>query len=68
MVLRGQPKQRERWKRAVDQVNGALGEEVAQVYVAKYFPPNSKAKMEVLVANLSRALGERVDSAHVDGA
>jgi predicted metalloendopeptidase len=38
-TLRGQPKQRERWKRAVDGVNGSLGEQVAQVYVAKYFPP-----------------------------
>ncbi len=45
-TMRGQPKQRERWKRAVDNVNGALGEQVAQVYVAKYFPPASKEKME----------------------
>ncbi len=60
--MRGQPKQRERWKRAVDQVNGALGEQVAQVYVAKYFPPASKAKMEQLVANLRAALGERIDA------
>jgi predicted metalloendopeptidase len=62
VAMRGQPKQRERWKRAVDQVNGALGEQVAQVYVAKYFPPESKAKMEQLVANLRAALGERIDA------
>ncbi len=62
VAMRGQPKQRERWKRAVDQVNGALGEQVAQVYVAKYFPPQSKAKMEQLVANLRAALGERIDA------
>jgi predicted metalloendopeptidase len=61
-TLRGQPKQRERWKRAVDGVNGSLGEQVAQVYVAKYFPPSSKAKMEQLVANLRAALGERIDA------
>ncbi|MBX5459868.1 MAG: M13 family metallopeptidase [Steroidobacteraceae bacterium] len=61
-TLRGQPKQRERWKRAVDAVNGALGEQVAQVYVAKYFPPESKAKMEELVANLRAALAERLDA------
>jgi putative endopeptidase len=61
-TLRGQPKQRERWKRAVDSVNGALGEQVAQVYVSRYFPPQSKAKMEELVANLRAALGERVDA------
>jgi predicted metalloendopeptidase len=61
-TMRGQPKQRERWKRGVDVVNGALGEQVAQVYVAKYFPPESKAKMEALVANLLAALGERIDA------
>jgi predicted metalloendopeptidase len=61
-TMRGQPKQRERWKRGVDVVNGALGEQVAQVYVAKYFPPESKAKMETLVANLRAALGERIDA------
>src|SRR5262245_34008537 len=61
-TMRGQPKQRERWKRGVDVVNGALGEQVAQVYVAKYFPPESKAKMETLVANLRTALGERIDA------
>jgi len=61
-TLRGQPKQRERWKRGVDVVNGSLGEQVAQVYVARYFPPASKAKMEELVANLRAALGERIDA------
>jgi putative endopeptidase len=60
-TMRGQPKQRERWKRAVDQVNGALGEQVGQVYVQQHFPPDSKAKMEVLVKNLLRALGQRLD-------
>jgi putative endopeptidase len=62
LTMRGQPKQRERWKRAVDNVNGALGEQVAQVYVAKYFPPASKEKMEVLVRNLLTSLGERLDA------
>ncbi len=60
-TLRGQPQQRERWKRAVDEVNTALGEEVGQLYVAKYFPPQSKAKMQDLVANLRASLSERID-------
>src|SRR5690606_37601963 len=58
--LRGQPVQRERWKRAVAATNGALGELVGQVYVAEYFPPESKAKMEELVGNLRKALQERL--------
>ncbi|HEY0682911.1 MAG TPA: M13 family metallopeptidase [Steroidobacter sp.] len=58
--LRGQPQQRERWKRGVAITGDALGELVGQVYVKEYFPPESKAKMEVLVANLRAALKERL--------
>jgi predicted metalloendopeptidase len=58
--LRGQPQQRERWKRGVAITGGALGELVGQVYVKEYFPPESKAKMEVLVDNLRAALKERL--------
>ena len=60
-ALRGQPEQRERWKRAVDEVNAALGEPVGRLYVAQYFPPESKAKMLALVADLLAALNERID-------
>jgi predicted metalloendopeptidase len=58
--LRGQPQQRERWKRGVAITGDALGELVGQVYVKEYFPPESKAKMEVLVDNLRAALKERL--------
>ena len=58
--LRGQPQQRERWKRGVAITSGALGELVGQVYVKEYFPPESKAKMEVLVGNLRAALKQRL--------
>jgi putative endopeptidase len=61
-TLRGQPEQRERWKRAVSTVNDALGEQVGQVYVARFFPPGSKAKVQQLVANLRAALSERIDA------
>nr|WP_298719288.1 M13-type metalloendopeptidase [uncultured Steroidobacter sp.] len=58
--LRGQPQQRERWKRGVAITNDALGELVGQVYVKEYFPPESKAKMETLVGNLRAALKQRL--------
>jgi predicted metalloendopeptidase len=61
-TMRGQPQQRERWKRGVDAVDDALGEAVGRLYVAKYFPPESKAKMRQLVANLEAALKERIDA------
>jgi putative endopeptidase len=61
-TMRGQPQQRERWKRGVDAVDDALGEAVGRLYVAKYFPPESKAKMQQLVADLEAALSERIDA------
>ena len=60
-VLTGTPKRRERWKRAVDATGDALGEAVGQMYVAKYFPPSDKARIEAMVQNLIAAFGRRVD-------
>ena len=59
-TLQGQKVQRERWKRAVAFVDGGLGEAVGRVYVAKYFPPESKAKIDALVGELRVALGKRI--------
>ncbi len=60
-TLNGQPQQRERWKRGVQAVNGALGEAIGQVYVQRHFPPEAKAQMLELVENVRRAYGERID-------
>ena len=59
-TLRGQPEQRERWKRGVGAVSNSLGEAVGQIYVERHFPPESKAQMEELVANLREAFAERL--------
>jgi len=60
-TLNGQPQQRERWKRAVQAVNGALGEAVGQIYVQRHFPPEAKQQMLELVENLRTAYGQRID-------
>lgn len=60
--LRGTPKKRERWKRGVAAVNGALGEAVGQVYVERHFPAESKEQMSALVGTLRQALDERLDA------
>ena len=60
-ALSGKTQDRPRWKRAVSSVEGCLGEALGQLYVAKYFPPAAKERMEKLVANLQQALGERID-------
>jgi putative endopeptidase len=58
--LNGQPQQRERWKRGVTFAENALGEAIGRDYVRLYFPPDSKAKMDALVANLRTAMGARI--------
>jgi len=60
-VLSGQPQNQPRWKRGVSAVNGAMGEAVGKLYVAKYFTPEAKAKIDALVHNLLASMGQRID-------
>jgi putative endopeptidase len=60
-VLTGTPKIRDRWKRAVDATNAALGEAVGKLYARRYFPPAEKARAEAMVRNLLTAFGRRID-------
>lgn len=54
-TLTGAPQLRARWKRGVALVEGALGEAVGQLYVARHFPPEAKTRMSQLVDNLVEA-------------
>jgi putative endopeptidase len=54
-TLTGTPQIRERWKRGVSLVEGAMGEAVGRVYVEEHFPPESKRRMDILVGNLTTA-------------
>ncbi|MFV0622461.1 M13 family metallopeptidase [Sphingomonas sp. ac-8] len=60
-TLSGTPQQQERWERAVDFTSDALADSVSQVYVAKYFPPETKAAADALVRNVIDAMGRRLD-------
>jgi predicted metalloendopeptidase len=60
-LLEGTPQLQPRWKRAVDFTSDALGEAVGRLYVARYFPPASKERIEVLVRNLLAAFNTRID-------
>ena len=60
-TLSGTPQQLARWKRAVNATNNALGEAVGKLYVAKYFPPQSKAEVQAMVAKLIDAFRVRID-------
>ncbi|MEO5762950.1 MAG: M13 family metallopeptidase, partial [Vicinamibacteria bacterium] len=59
-TLSGVQTQRDRWKRGVQMVNGALGESVGEAYVAKYFPPAAEAQMAELIENLRGSYQERI--------
>ena len=61
-TLRGAKELRPRWKRAVDAVNGNLGEALGELFVAKTFPPEAKAEMQTLVQNLLKALKHRLQN------
>jgi putative endopeptidase len=61
-TLSGTQQLRERWKRGVSLVEGALGEAVGQEYVARHFPPSHKEHMLRLVENLVAAYRESIES------
>ncbi len=61
-TLSGQPQQQPRWKRAVILVDNQVGEALGKLYVDAYFPPESKAKMDVLVADIKAAMRGRIEN------
>src|SRR5271166_4941197 len=74
-TLSGTPEQRPRWQRGVALVNdpdravthilagrGVLGDAIGQIYAQRYFPPETKAKVEAMVANIIAAYRRRIDA------
>ncbi len=61
-VLRGIEQEQPRWKRGVSLVNGAMGEALGKLYVARHFPPASKQRMDALVANLVSAYRNSINT------
>jgi putative endopeptidase len=60
-VLSGQKVQTPRWQRMSSMTDGTVGELLGQIYVAKYFKPEAKARMVELVANLRKAFAVRIN-------
>ena len=73
-TLSGQKEEQVRWKRAITAVGGGdfgvgdrfgtfgtMGFGVGQLYSAKYFPAEAKAKIQSLVANLKDAYHARIE-------
>jgi predicted metalloendopeptidase len=60
-ILRGTPQLQERWKRGCKLVDRLIGEASGRLYVAKNFPPQSKARIDELVSNLLKAYSQSID-------
>jgi predicted metalloendopeptidase len=61
-TLSGIPEMRPRWQRGMDITSAALGEAVGKLYVEKYFPPETKAKVQAMVADIIKAFDKRIDA------
>ena len=61
-VLQGTPEQEPRWRRAVNFTVATMGDDVSRLYVARYFPPETKAAADRLVHNLIAAMDRRIDT------
>jgi len=53
--LSGVSEPRPLWKRAVNSVNGNMGELLGQLYVERHFQPEAKARMDIMIQNLIKA-------------
>ena len=68
-VLAGIPEDQPRWKKAVGLISGksafdfgVLGDAIGRLYVEKYFPAESKARIDALVQNLLKAFDEGINN------
>lgn len=59
--LRGAKEQRPRDERALQTLNGVIGEALGQLYVAKKFPPEAKERAEKMIANVVKAFENRIN-------
>ncbi len=60
-TLNGVPEPRPRWRRAVDSMDGNMGELVGRMFVGSHFGAEAKARMLELVSNLLKAFDTSID-------
>ena len=60
-VLAGTEQERQRWKRGIDHVSGAMGDALGRAYVERHFQPEARARMQELVDNLMEAFRRGID-------
>jgi predicted metalloendopeptidase len=60
VVITGVADQKPRWRRVGSVIDSRIGEALGQLYVAEYFPPESKTRVLNLVEDLRAALADRI--------
>ena len=61
-TMTGAIKQRDREERALQTVNGTIGEALGKLYVEKMFPAEAKAKAEKMIKNIITAYQNRINN------
>src|SRR6185369_13162158 len=61
MILSGVKEQRPRWKRVLDTQESYLGDALGQLYVQKYYSPETKKRYEDLTNNILTTYKERIE-------
>jgi putative endopeptidase len=59
-VMRGTPQQEPRWQRATRVVDGAIGEALGRLYVARYYPPEAEKRMDEMIRNIEAVMRDRL--------
>jgi endothelin-converting enzyme/putative endopeptidase len=60
-ILNGTEKQQERWKRCTSRIDREMGEALGQAYVAKYFPPDDKARALNMTVAIEEVMAKDID-------
>ena len=61
-AMRGIPEIQPRWKRGLNLLETSIGDGLGKLYVAKYFPPEYKARIDQLVRNLLTIYDADIDT------
>jgi putative endopeptidase len=61
-TLRGIERNEPRWKLGIALLNDSMGEALGRLYVTRYFPPEYKARADLLVANLIATYRDEIET------
>ncbi|HEY8689119.1 MAG TPA: M13 family metallopeptidase, partial [Chitinophagaceae bacterium] len=59
-ILTGQKEMSPRWQRVSGAIDNSMGDLLGELYVAKYFTPEAKKRMQELVNNIQQSFAERI--------